>query len=676
MPATTRSTPPPDPILQTINDRLLMITQDITNLRQDVTDLKNHVTTFQQDFPHKIETLDTRITVIEQDMSHRIDTLTLKTADVAVELSEFQQSFQDRLDSIIDDPMTFTPTIISSVDTILTTKLQELPQLIQHELLNSPTIRQLQSQPSSSHNPSVINDIIDRSPTITTLLRTVQELQHHPRSTPSIPRITGFHQPESKDFHVSRLLKLLDTVTLASDSLQDLETFHDTIRSHFATVSISSNIFPNYKNLQPSFTFHEHLCSPVINHSLSSSDIQQALLNYTTFGSGLRQFILNPKTISQTTSPDSYLQLLSLRHENDGFLLYQNFIFLRSPQLEGKFIDYRVEINKLSIIDGESLRSFYARVIWLFNELQLAQLQDGSTAALLEHFLDLLRSTGCHIILAETSTSWKEIRAHRRLPNHMSQPLPWTLNQILRDLETAKVTTLHVNSTSSLPSSIYPTALLSTTPTLPVPEAYAIMNSRHHHQRPTPSSKHNNNNYINNNRPPPSASTNKTNKCLLCNNQHPNPWHSTDQCPFKDPTYIQNKLIRDNVMQHNTLYGKINKNFIKTSDSPTTITNTTQHPQRNLAKLADLNLPTLDPEPVLTTSTTSPSPPYHNIQDTSFNEDPHEDDIQCIDTQYFDVPTPAAHFSSSTIPSPSTTVEPIDNTDILFDPLQYLHFSS
>jgi hypothetical protein len=129
-------------------------------------------------------------------------------------------------------------------------------------------------------------------------------------------------------------------------------------------------------------------------------------------------------------------------------------------------------------------------------------------------------------------------------------------------------------------------------------------------------------------------------------------------------------------MQHNTLYGKINKNFIKTSDSPTTITNTTQHPQRNLAKLTDLNLPTLDPEPVLTTSTTSPSPPYHNIQDTSFNEDPHEDDIQCIDTQYFDVPTPAAHFSSSTIPSPSTTVEPIDNTDILFDPLQYLHFSS
>lgn len=50
--------------------------------------------------------------------------------------------------------------------------------------------------------------------------------------------------------------------------------------------------------------------------------------------------------------------------------------------------------------------------MWLFNELQLAHLQDGSSAALLEHFLDLLRSTGCYIILAETSTSWKEICAH------------------------------------------------------------------------------------------------------------------------------------------------------------------------------------------------------------------------------------------------------------------------
>jgi hypothetical protein len=235
----------------------------------------------------------------------------------------------------------FTPIILSSIESIMETKLKDLPNLILQELLNSPTIHQLQSQPTFPTTTSAINNIIDNSPTITTLLCSVQDLQHNHRHTPPTTRLIGFHQHESKDFHVRRLLKLLDTVTLAGDSLQDLEIFHDTIQSNFATVSTSSNIFPKYKDLQSTFTFHEHLCSPTANPTLNSNDLNQVRLNYSTFGSGLRQFILNPKTILQTTAPDSYLQLLSLQHESDGFLLYQHFIFLRSPQLEGKFVDYR-----------------------------------------------------------------------------------------------------------------------------------------------------------------------------------------------------------------------------------------------------------------------------------------------------------------------------------------------
>jgi hypothetical protein len=96
-------------------------------------------------------------------------------------------------------------------------------------------------------------------------------------------------------------------------------------------------------------------------------DILQAKANYKSFGHGLRQFIIHPKTVTTTTSPDSYLQLLSLKHEPDDFLLLQHFIFLCSPQLEGKFIDYRIQINQLSIINGESIRSFYSRAMWLHN---------------------------------------------------------------------------------------------------------------------------------------------------------------------------------------------------------------------------------------------------------------------------------------------------------------------
>jgi hypothetical protein len=65
----------------------------------------------------------------------------------------------------------------------------------------------------------------------------------------------------------------------------------------------------------------------------------QTNLNYKTFGTGIRQFIIHPKTITKDTAPDSYLQQLSLKYEADRFQLLQHFIFLHSPQLEGKFID-------------------------------------------------------------------------------------------------------------------------------------------------------------------------------------------------------------------------------------------------------------------------------------------------------------------------------------------------
>jgi hypothetical protein len=192
---------------------------------------------------------------------------------------------------------------------MIETKFQDLPALVTKELQKSTS--------------SLLHPVIDSSPTVTKLIQNVQDLQLIPRQPTIIPRLSGFHQLESKDFHVSRLLKLLDTVTLASDSLQDLETFHDTIQSHFSTVTTSSTSFPKYRDINQNFTFYHHLCSPEANPRLNPGDLHQTKLNYSTFGSGLRQFILNPKIIPKESASDSYLQLFSLRHEQDGFLLYQ-----------------------------------------------------------------------------------------------------------------------------------------------------------------------------------------------------------------------------------------------------------------------------------------------------------------------------------------------------------------
>jgi hypothetical protein len=113
-------------------------------------------------------------------------------------------------------------------------------------------------------------------------------------------------------------------------------------------------------------------------------------------------------------------------------------------------------------------------------------------AVLLEHFLTLLRATGNHVILAETSNTWKKIKAHHRLHNYMNIPLPWTLNEILRDLETSNITTLHMPSNSHEHN-------------LPTPVVFKAMNNKYGHHQRLPTSHPNNREY----KPPPIASTQK-----------------------------------------------------------------------------------------------------------------------------------------------------------------------
>jgi hypothetical protein len=69
-----------------------------------------------------------------------------------------------------------------------------------------------------------------------------------PASSLSSPRHHGFFLQETKDFHVSRLIKLLDPEVLRSDSLQDLEIFFDSVLSHFNTVALTTDLYPRYRD--------------------------------------------------------------------------------------------------------------------------------------------------------------------------------------------------------------------------------------------------------------------------------------------------------------------------------------------------------------------------------------------------------------------------------------------
>jgi len=129
---------------------------------------------------------------------------------------------------------------------------------------------------------------------------------------------------------------------------------------------------------------------------------------------------------------------------------------------------------------------------------------------------------------------------------------------------------------------------------------------------------------------------------------------------------IQNKLIRDNVLQHSTLYGKINNKLglkLPTKPSPSP----TQHRYQEIVKLADLNILTLDyennqplpPEPA-THSDDQLEHIFHPIPDTSSDTEENDEDAQYIDTHYFDVPSPTAIFSQTNLDTPMPGSEPFD----------------
>ncbi len=451
----------------------------------------------------------------------------------------------------------------------------------------------------------------------------------------------------------------------------------------------------------------------------SQEHLIQATANYKSFGSGLRKFLLGPKTIPQATCPKSYLQLLSLRNELDGFLILKNFIFLRSPQLDGELRDFHTTVTSLNITPGEHIRTFYGRAIWLGNEISLANLADGTLAVLHECFLSLLRDTKCSIIIGETSTYWRQIREHRRDPSKIQADLPWSFNEVLRSLETAGVELLspnnnnHNNISSSMNPSFAASSIMDPSFHYNSTNIYPVAcagHSHHHHQnhhnkstqarqssyyRPSsnaysPTHQHQNIPHKNNNSSPLSIPPNVKEKhllCKFCNNLHSSPWHSTDHCPLKDPTFIVNKKIRENVMQHNNLYGKENKNYDKNIDLPHTSSLPSKATIPRIAHSATLTTPNI------TTPALVPDNPFGHIipplEDPYLHYDcpsptdtPESSEATVIDTGIFDVPPPTTNLCSTFQTTPQATYHDLLPTesspfvDIIMDPTDYLHFSS
>ncbi len=160
--------------------------------------------------------------------------------------------------------------------------------------------------------------------------------------------------------------------------------------------------------------------------------------------------------------------------------------------------------------------------------------------------------------------------------------------------------------------------------------------------------------------------------CKLCLNKPVNPWHATENCPYKHPTHIIAKDTRERVMQHNALHGAEKPGFSKSQDLP----NATSTPPLATGHSA-IVVPsdTTDCLDHPTSSTPDPDPTHDTSSPTSL--DPTN---EIVDTTYFDVPIPPPIGNNAT-----TTIEHPDHDGFyldlhpdtyITDPLQYLSYDS
>jgi len=125
-------------------------------------------------------------------------------------------------------------------------------------------------------------------------------------------------------------------------------------------------------------------------------------------------------------------------------------------------------------------------------------------------------------------------------------------------------------------------------------------------------------------------------------------------------------------MQHNTIYGKTNKNYNENTDVPNHASKPPKGTIPHTAKTATIPT-TPDTNPQTTTDPTI-TETYHMISPTSDQPDTMNNDNDPYDDIYHFIPEPTANTGTATSSHDMSIFQ--DTSDLLFDPQQYLQFSS
>ena len=175
----------------------------------------------------------------------------------------------------------------------------------------------------------------------------------------------------------------------------------------------------------------------------------KAKLNFRAFGSSLHLLRLFQK--------NNVLRLIfsfyPLKVNKDGFRILHDLDFKLSPRLKGIYIDFKAPIATLIIINDEHVSEFYSRAQELAREIDIANLPDGNSAALLHQFLVQLRRTIDPTLLGITNIYWTKIAPFCRNLSHLTAvKLPGELHDLYSDLEASDMSILSLPGLSDMPA--------------------------------------------------------------------------------------------------------------------------------------------------------------------------------------------------------------------------------
>ena len=165
----------------------------------------------------------------------------------------------------------------------------------------------------------------------------------------------------------SKLLQVLNTITLESDKLYDIKKWYDGICNALnASVRTPVDMLPGFLNIIPSISFRRLFVpdKKSVYHNECSNHYLQVTRQ-------LSAWLQRPKTINPANAPQTYAILQLNITEDDGFAALHNILRSRCPHLGGCTHNTLTEINNLSIQPQETLLEFSTRASALQGEVSL-----------------------------------------------------------------------------------------------------------------------------------------------------------------------------------------------------------------------------------------------------------------------------------------------------------------